>query len=103
MQRICCILDEYVHEYAAAGWLTFTEPNLSFAVDTYEGSRLQPLIGLSHESAAPPLNQMRPKRSQLTVMSDSRQLVPERFGEFVETSVATATAPSATHRSHLTG
>lgn len=61
-------------EYAAAGWLTFTEPNLSFAVDTYAGSRLQPLIGLSHESATPPLNQMRPKRSQLTVMSDSRQV-----------------------------
>ncbi len=67
-------LDETaVDEYAAAGWLTFTEPDLSFAVGAYAGSRVQLLLGLSHESAEPPINQMRPKRSQITVMSDSQQ------------------------------
>lgn len=59
-----------VDEYAAAGWLTFTEPNLSFAAGSYSGSMVQLLVGLSHESAAPPLGPMRPKRSQITVMSD---------------------------------
>ncbi len=63
-----------VDEYAAAGWLTFTEPNLSFAVAAYSGSQVQLLIGLSHESAAPPLDPMRPKRSQITVMSDRQQV-----------------------------
>ncbi len=35
---------------------------------------VQLLVGLSHESAAPPLDPMRPKRSQITVMSDSQQI-----------------------------
>ncbi len=63
-----------VHEYAAAGWLTFTEPNLSFAVVAYSGSRVQLVIGLSHESAAPRVDLMRPNRSQITVMSDSQHV-----------------------------
>lgn len=66
-------MDE-VDQYAAAGWLTFTEPNLSFVVGAYSGSQVQLLIGFSHESAAPPLDLMRPKRSQITVRSDSQQV-----------------------------
>lgn len=63
-----------VDKHPAAGWLTFTEPNLSFAVGSYEGSQVELLVGLSHESAAPPINPMRPKRSEITVVTDSQQV-----------------------------
>ena len=50
-----------------AGWLTFTEPNLSFGVEARSAGRVNLLIGLSHELAQPPLDPRRPRRSQITI------------------------------------
>lgn len=55
-------------------WLTFTEPNLSFAVRDYGQPHVTLLVQLSHESAAPPISPRKPKRSHLTMMTDKRQL-----------------------------
>lgn len=37
-----------------AGWLTFTEPDLAFAVGGYDGPRVVLLVGFGAESAPPP-------------------------------------------------
>lgn len=56
-------------ESGPAGWLTFTEPHLSFAVGAQSEARVELLIGLSHELARPPLDSQRPTRSQITIQT----------------------------------
>lgn len=55
-------------------WLTFTEPNLSFAVRDYGQPHMTLLVELSHKSAVPPISPRKPKRSRLAIMTDKRQL-----------------------------
>lgn len=55
-------------------WLTFTEPNLSFAVGKQSESQVELLIGLSHEAAAPPLDPLSPKQSQITIVTSKHQI-----------------------------
>lgn len=57
-----------------AEWLTFTEPNLSFAVGRQSESQVELLIGLSHEAAPPPLDPQSPKRSQITIVTSKHQI-----------------------------
>ncbi|WP_193081678.1 WapI family immunity protein [Brevibacterium aurantiacum] len=54
--------------------LTFTEPNLSFAVDKQSESQVELLIGLSHEAAAPPIDPESPKRSQVAIVTSRQQI-----------------------------
>lgn len=61
-------------EGQVAGWLTFTEPNLSFAVGRLSESQVELLIGLSHEAAAPPLDPLSPKRSQIVIVTSKYQI-----------------------------
>lgn len=55
-------------------WLMFTEPNLSFAVGKQSESQVELLIGLSHEAAAPPLDPLSPKQSQITIVTSKHQI-----------------------------
>ncbi len=57
----------FFDEPITAGWLTFTEPNLSFGVGAQSAARVQLLIGLSHELAQPPLGSQRRTGSQITI------------------------------------
>ncbi|XAS75636.1 hypothetical protein V3G39_13385 [Dermatophilaceae bacterium Sec6.4] len=59
--------------YAPAGWLTFTEPNLSFGVGAQSEARVQLLICLSHELAQPPLDVQRPTTSRITIETTPQQ------------------------------
>ncbi|HCG54946.1 MULTISPECIES: hypothetical protein [Brevibacterium] len=62
-------VDEHVPK-----WLTFTEPNLSFAVGKQSESQVELLIGLSHEAAVPPFDPLSPKRSQLAIVTSKHQI-----------------------------
>ncbi|SMX88720.1 hypothetical protein [Brevibacterium antiquum] len=53
----------------APKWLTFTEPNLSFAVGKQSESQVELLIGLSHEAAAPSIDPESPKRTQVAIVT----------------------------------
>ncbi|HET8599828.1 MAG TPA: hypothetical protein VFL99_05850 [Segeticoccus sp.] len=60
---------------AAAGWLTFTEPNLSLAVGRSLGPQVEVLVGLGHESASPPVDPRRPQRCEIALLTDARQVL----------------------------
>lgn len=57
-----------------AGWLTFTEPKLGFAVTGYAGQQVQLLVGLGHASAEPPIDPQRPGWCQIAVVTSSQQV-----------------------------
>lgn len=57
-----------------AEWLTFTEPNLSFAVVSLSESQAELTIVLSHEAAAPPLEPQLPKRSEISIVTSKREI-----------------------------
>ena len=61
-------------EPSRAGWLTFTEPNLSFAVGGYDGHQVQLLVGLGHECAQPPIDPLKPGWCQITVVTSKLQV-----------------------------
>ncbi|MDN5743075.1 MAG: hypothetical protein L0H02_06360 [Yaniella sp.] len=62
-------VDEHVPK-----WLTFTEPNLSFAAGKQSESQVELLIGLSHEAAAPPVDPESPKRTQVAIVTSRQQI-----------------------------
>src|ERR1700712_465386 len=45
------VAGDWLGRLADAGWLTFTEPNLSFAVGRYSDQQVHLLVGLGYESA----------------------------------------------------
>jgi len=55
-------------------WLTFTEPNLSFAVVSLSESQAELTIVLSHEAAVPPLDPQLPKRSEITIVTNKHEI-----------------------------
>lgn len=55
-------------------WLTFTEPNLSFAVVSLSESQVELTIVLGHEAAAPPLDPQLPKRSEITIVTSKHEI-----------------------------
>ncbi len=57
-----------------AGWLTFTEPSLSFAVGGYYGLMVHLLVGLGHESAPPAVDTDRPSWCRVTVVMAALQV-----------------------------
>lgn len=59
---------------AAAGWLTSTEPNLSFAVGGRHGELVEVRVGLGHECAPPPVHPRRPRRYEISLLVDPLQL-----------------------------
>ena len=61
-------------ELDSAGWLTFTEPNLGFAVGGYDGQQVQLLVGLGHESAEPSRDPMKPRRCQIALVMSRQQV-----------------------------
>lgn len=64
-----------VDRLAAAGSLTFTEPNLSLAVGRSLGQQVEVLVGLGHESASPPVDPRRPQRCEIALLTDARQVL----------------------------
>ena len=62
-------------EHTSTGWLTFTEPNLSFGVITRSTGRIELQIGLSHEIAQTPLHLERPTRSQISITATPQHLL----------------------------
>lgn len=58
----------------AAGWLTFTEPHLSFAVGSRTGEQVELLIALSHGAAGGTIDADRPTRSQITVATTTQHI-----------------------------
>lgn len=79
---------DVVDRLTSAGWLTFTEPNLSFAVDGYAEAQVELLIGLSHESARPPIDPLEPERCEVAVMTNRQE---------VQTAAAELQEQLATH------
>lgn len=63
-----------IERLKSAGWLTFTEPNLSFAVGAYALPQVKLLIGLSHESAKPPIDVLEPQRCQIAVVANRQEV-----------------------------
>lgn len=58
----------------AAGWLTFLEPNLSFAVGSRAGEQVELLVGFSHEAAGATIDAYRTTRSQITIETTTQQV-----------------------------
>jgi len=58
----------------AAGWLTFLEPNLSFAVGSRAGEQVKLLVAFSHEAAGATIDVGRPRRSQITVVTTTQHV-----------------------------
>ena len=75
--------DDHLERLRSTGWLTFTEPKLSFAVDGYDGQQVKLLVGLSHESAVPPSDQQTWGWCQIAVVM-SRQQVQNAAAELEE-------------------
>lgn len=63
-----------VAETAPPGWLEFTEPNLSFAVESYGESQVRLRVRLEQECAEPPTIKRQWQQSRLTIDTDKRQL-----------------------------
>ncbi len=66
--------DDRWDQLSSAGWLTFTEPNLSFAVGGYDGQRVELLVGLGAESAEPPIDPQKPGWCQIAVVMSRQQV-----------------------------
>ncbi len=58
----------------AAGWLTFLEPNLSFAVGSQAGEQVELLVAFSHGAAGTLIDAHRPTRSHITIATTTQHV-----------------------------
>lgn len=80
------VASNWTRHPADAAWLTFTEPNLNFAVGGYHGHQVDLLVGFAHDSAPPAAVTDRASWYQVTVAMDAAQV--QDAGAALQTELA---------------